>query len=301
MNCKIRKNKIKRSKQDLIFDIVIYTIAALITLLSLYPMYFVLIASFSDPNAVARGLVDFFPVGFSLKGYGALIGYKELWIGYRNTIFYAALGTLFCLMVNIPAGYALSWKELYGRKVIMVYFIITMFFGGGLIPTFLNIKNFGLYDTIWVLVLPFSVSAYYIIVSRTFFNTSIPLELWDSAQIDGATTIQYFFKVALPLSKAIIAVIALWTAVGKWNSYFDALVYIRKPELQPLQMVLRSILVNNQAVSSMLTGEAASAARELSELIKYAVIIVSSAPLICMYPFVQKHFNQGVMLGSLKG
>ncbi len=301
MSQKVKKKRIKKSKQDIIFDIIVYSIAIIITLLALYPMYFVLIASFSDANAVARGIVDFFPKGFTLKGYKALIDYKEIWIGYRNTIVYAALSVLFSLALNLSAGYVLSRKDLYGKKGIMIFYMIPMFFGGGIVPAFLNMKKLGLYDTMWALIIPGAVSTYNIIVSRTFFTTSIPEELWDSAQIDGANTYQFFFKIVLPLSKAIIAVLALWTIVGRWNGYFDALLYIRKPDLQPLQMVLRSILVNNQMTSSLLVGEAGAEARELAELIKYAVIIVSSAPIICIYPFVQKHFNQGVMLGSIKG
>ena len=301
MSQKVKKKRIKKSKQDIIFDIIVYSIAIIITLLALYPMYFVLIASFSDANAVARGIVDFFPKGFTLKGYKALIDYKEIWIGYRNTIVYAALSVLFSLALNLSAGYVLSRKDLYGKKGIMIFYMIPMFFGGGIVPAFLNMKKLGLYDTMWALIIPGAVSTYNIIVSRTFFTTSIPEELWDSAQIDGANTYQFFFKIVLPLSKAIIAVLALWTIVGRWNGYFDALLYIRKPDLQPLQMVLRSILINNQMTSSLLVGEAGAEARELAELIKYAVIIVSSAPIICIYPFVQKHFNQGVMLGSIKG
>ncbi|MCD7715889.1 MAG: carbohydrate ABC transporter permease [Lachnospiraceae bacterium] len=174
-------------------------------------------------------------------------------------------------------------------------------FSGGLIPTYINIQKLGLYDTFWVMVLPFSVITYYIIVARTFFTTGLPEDLWEAAQIDGASTLRYFFSVVLPLSKAILAVIALWSAVGQWNSYFNAMIYLRNSNLQPLQLVLRNILINNQTASSMMTGTAASEARELSDLIKYGAIVISSAPIMCMYPFVQKYFNQGVMVGSLKG
>lgn len=176
-----------------------------------------------------------------------------------------------------------------------------MFFTGGLIPTYLAIKQFQLLDNFWVMVLPFSVVTYYIVVARTFFGNTLPEELWESAQIDGCGTLTFFFKMVLPLSKAVLAVIALWAAVGQWNSYFNALVYLRNPDLQPLQLVLRNILISNQTIVSMTTGAAAVEAKQTAELIKYAIIVISSLPIMCMYPFVQKYFNKGVMLGSLKG
>ena len=192
-------------------------------------------------------------------------------------------------------------KELYGKKLFNMFYLIPMFFTGGLIPTYMVVKNLGLTDTMTVMVLPFSVVTYYIIVGRTFFENSIPDELWEAAQLDGCGYISFFFKICLPLSKAIIAVIALWAAVGQWNGYFNALIYLRSEALQPLQIVLRNILISNQTISSMMTGSAAVEAKQMADLIKYAVIVVSSAPIMCMYPFVQKYFNQGVMLGAVKG
>lgn len=298
---KVSHRRIKKSREDKIFDLILYTIAGLLTLIALYPMYFIVIASISDPKAVSSGNVVLLPSGFSLKGYENLLQYKELWTGYLNTIIYAVLGTVICLAVNIPAAYALSRRDLYGRKLFVIFYLIPMFFGGGLIPTYMNIQKFGLYDTIWVMVLPFSVITYYIIVARTFFNTGIPDDLWEAAQIDGSGTLRYFFTIVLPLSKAILAVIALWSAVGQWNSYFNAMIYLRNDLLKPLQLILRGILINNQTASAMLTGTAATEAREMAELIKYSIIVISSAPIMCMYPFVQKYFNQGVMVGSLKG
>ena len=214
---------------------------------------------------------------------------------------YVIFGTIFTLVVNIPAAYALSRRKLYGRKALTIFYLIPMFFTGGLIPTYLAVQQFHLLDTFWVMVLPFSVVTYYIIVGRTFFANSIPEELWEAAQLDGCGYMGFFFRIVLPLSKAVIAVIALWAAVGQWNSYFNALIYLRDPELQPLQIILRNILISNQTISSMTTGAAAAEAKQMADLIKYAVIVVSSAPIMCLYPFVQKHFNQGVMLGSLKG
>lgn len=293
--------KVRKSKEDKIFDIILYTVVIIITILVLYPMYFIIIASISNPADVSAGNIMFLPKGFSLKGYAKLAEYKQLWVGYRNTILYTLLSTIISLAVNIPAAYTLSRKDLPGRKALTVFYLIPMFFTGGLIPTYLIIKNFGLLDTVAVMILPFSVITYYIIVARTFFQNSIPQDLWEAASVDGCSNLNFFFRMVLPLSKAIIAVIALWTAVGQWNSYFNALIYLRKPELQPLQLVLRNILISNQTISAMTTGSAAVEAKQMADLIKYAIIVVSSAPIMCMYPFVQKHFNQGVMLGSLKG
>ena len=296
-----RKNKVQRTRGDKIFNFFLYLVTGILTLIALYPMYFIIIASFSSPAAVANGNVVLFPVNPTFSGYAKLMGYTSIWIGYRNTIAYTILGTLVILAVNLPAAYALSRKDLVGRRLINLIFIIPMFFSGGLIPTYMIVKDFGLVDNFWVMIIPFSVITYYVIVARTFFSNSLPDGIWEAAQIDGCGNLRFFFSFVLPLSKAIIAVIALWAAVGIWNQYFNALIYIRSDTLQPLQIILRAILINNQNMASMTTGSAAQEARELAELIKYAVIVVSSAPIMCMYPFVQKYFNQGVMIGAMKG
>ena len=301
MRAVAKVNKVKKSKEDKIFDFIIYGIAVILIILALYPMYFIVIASISNPNLVSNGEIMFWPKGINFKAYEQLASYSQLWTGYKNTILYVIFGTIFTLIVNIPAAYALSRKNLYGRKFLTFFYLIPMFFTGGLIPTYLVVQQFHLQDTFWVMVLPFCVVTYYIIVGRTFFLNSIPEELWEAAQLDGCGYLGFFFQIVLPLSKAVIAVIALWAAVGQWNSYFNALIYLRSPELQPLQIILRNILISNQTISSMTTGAAAVEAKQMADLIKYAVIVVSSAPIMCMYPFVQKHFNQGVMLGSLKG
>ena len=301
MKTAVRNNKVKNSKEDKIFDFILYGIAAILIVVALYPMYFIVIASISNPNLVSNGEILFLPKGINFKAYEQLASYSQLWTGYKNTILYVIFGTIFTLVVNIPAAYALSRRKLYGRKALTIFYLIPMFFTGGLIPTYLAVQQFHLLDTFWVMVLPFSVVTYYIIVGRTFFANSIPEELWEAAQLDGCGYMGFFFRIVLPLSKAVIAVIALWAAVGQWNSYFNALIYLRDPELQPLQIILRNILISNQTISSMTTGAAAAEAKQMADLIKYAVIVVSSAPIMCLYPFVQKHFNQGVMLGSLKG
>lgn len=299
----IEKNKtvIKQSREDIIFNIIVYGFSVLILLVTLYPIYFIIIASFSDPYAVSGGKVWFIPVGFTLDGYKELLNHANIWNGYRNTAIYTILGTIIGLVVNISAAYSLSRKDLVGRGVFTFLFVFTMFFNGGLIPTFLTIKQFNLYDNFLVMVLPFSVSVFNIIVARTFFSSSVPPDLWDAARIDGCGNLRYFFGIVLPLSKAIIAVIGLWIAVGQWNSYFNALIYLKNSNLYPLQLVLRDILITNNVQSALGTGEAAQIALRLANLMRYSVIIVSTIPIMIFYPFIQKYFNHGVMIGAVKG
>lgn len=292
--------KVTNSRSDKIMEGVLYAWAAIVLLITLYPLYFIVIASFSDPSAVGNGQVWFFPKGFTLDGYMELLRHSNIWIGYRNTIFYTVVGTLIGLVVNLSAAYALSRKDLFGRKTISLFFIFTMFFNGGLIPTFLTIRDFGLYDTFLVMVLPFAVGVFDIIVARTFFQNSIPADLWEAAQIDGCGHLRYYVQIVLPLSKAIISVLALWMAVGHWNSYFNALIYLSNTDLHPLQLILRNILITNSMQASMGSGEAAQIALRLANIMRYAVIIVATLPIMCVYPFVQKHFNQGVMIGAVK-
>ncbi len=293
--------QIRKSSPDRMFDFFLYVLAGLITLVVLYPMYFIVIASISDANQVSAGNIILWPIGPTLKGYEHLFSYSQLWTGYGNTIKYVIVGTLIMLGVNIPVAYVLTRKDLVFRKFLTFYFIFPMFFSGGLIPTYIIIKDFGLLDTFSVMVLPFSVITYYIIVARTFFSNSLPEELWESAQLDGCGNLRYFFTFVLPLSKAILAVIALWAAVAHWNSYFNALIYLQSDRLKPLQLIMRNILISNQVVSDMMTGSAATEAKKAANLIKYCAIVISSAPIMMMYPFLQKYFNQGVMIGAVKG
>lgn len=203
-------------------------------------------------------------------------------------------------MVNIPVGYALSRRDLFGRKWISLLYVVPMFVTGGLIPIYLVTKNFGLLNTVWVMIVPFAVSPYNIIVARTFFQESIPNGLWEAAQVDGSSTFRYFFQIVLPLSKAILAFIGLWTAVGIWNSWFNALIYLTDQNLQPLQLILRQLLITNQTLQSQATGDVASELRQTADMMKYAAIVVSTLPIMMVYPFLQKYFNQGVMVGAIK-
>ena len=291
---------VNNRSSDKVMEVALYIFAVLFLIILMYPLYFIVVASFSDPSAVANGQVWFYPKGFTLDGYKELLKHENIWIGYRNTILYTVVGTAIGLIVNVSAAYALSRKDLVGRKFLSLFFIFTMFFSGGLIPTFLTVRDFHLYDTFLVMVLPFSVIVYDIIVARTFFQSSIPEDLWEAAQIDGCGNLRYFVQIVLPLSKAIIAVLGLWIAVGYWNSYFNALIYLKNHDLHPLQLILRNILITNQMQSGMGTGEAAQIALRLANLMRYSVIIVATVPIMCVYPFLQKYFNQGVMIGAVK-
>lgn len=290
----------KEMTKDRMVNIIFHIIAIIMILLIIYPLWFVIIASFSNPVDVANGDVWFWPKHWEFSGYNELFKQKMFWKSYGNTIIYTLVGTFIALAVNIPAGYAMSRKDLFGKKWINVFYLIPMFISGGLIPTYIVVKNFGLLNSFWVMVLPFSVSTYNIIVARTFFKSTIPETLWEAAQIDGCGTLRYFLQFVLPLSKAVLAVIGLWTAVGLWNSWFNALIYIQKESLQPLQLLLRRILISNQSMLGAATGTMAQELRQLSDMMKYASIVVSTLPIMCLYPFLQKYFNQGVMIGAVK-
>ncbi len=295
-----RKSRIRMKWTDRLFDFSVYSIAIMMIIMIIYPLWFIIIASFSNSGDVANGNIWFWPQEWKLDGYIELLKYEQIWRGYLNTIIYTLVGTFIGLCVNIPAGFALSRSELIGKNWITTFYILPMFFTGGLIPTYLVVKNFGLLDTFWVLVVPFSVSAFNIIIARTFFKNSIPEGLWEAAQMDGCGTIRYFFTMVLPLSKAILAVIGLWTAVGIWNSWFEAMIYISNENLQPLQLILRRILIVNESLFEMASGDLASELRQLSDMMKYGAIVVSTLPIMLLYPFLQKYFNQGVMIGSIK-
>jgi putative aldouronate transport system permease protein len=290
----------KYTSQDATVSILFHIIAIIIILLILYPLWFVLIASFSNPSDIANGKVWIWPVKWDLAGYRELFKQRQIWISYGNTVLYTMVGTFIGLAVNIPAGYAMSRRDMAGRKWINIFYIVPMFLSGGLIPTYFVVKAFGLLNSFWVMVLPFSVSTYNIIVVRTFFRSSLSESLWEAAQLDGCGSIRYFFQIALPLSKAVLAVIGLWTAVGLWNSWFNALIYIDNENLQPLQLLLRRILITNQSLLGAATGTMAQELRRLSDMMKYAAIVISTLPIMCLYPFLQKYFNHGVMIGAIK-
>lgn len=296
----LRKNAKRMTYHDKIFDYAIKFIFALIIIGILYPLWFIIIASLSDPAAVSNGEVLIIPKKISLEGYKALFSAGLIWKSYLNTIIYTFVGTLVQLAINLPAGYAISRKELYGKKWILLFFAIPMFIGGGLIPSYLNIKSLGLLDNPLVLIIPGAVSTYNILVIQSFFKENIPETLWEAAQMDGCSTMRYFLKVVIPLSKAIIAVIGLWVAVGIWNNWFDAMIYIKNENLHPLQLILRRLLIVNEGIGSGGASTTSELQRQRSEMMKYGAMIVSTVPIMCVYPFLQKYFNQGVMVGSVK-
>ena len=310
MSHKVRKHKMRESAQDRAFTIILYALTALLTLICLYPIYFTVIASFSDPYSVYGGKVNLWPVGFSLDAYTMVFENSEIWLGYANTVFYTVAGTLFNLLLTIPSAYALSKKRMFGRGLLTGLFLFTMYFSGGMIPTYVMVKNLGLVNTRWVLVLMGGLSVYNVIVTRVYFSSNIPEALYEAARIDGASELRIFGQLALPLSGPIVAVIALYYAVGHWNDYFTALIYATKKDYQPLSLVLRRLLIQNEA-AYLGTMSDPNATEEMLAMalqrtytaaaMKYSLVFISSAPMLIAYPFVQKFFVKGMMIGSLKG
>ncbi|OLS35897.1 carbohydrate ABC transporter permease [Bacillus sp. MRMR6] len=296
------KKNTRRTKEDKVFDVINVFLVAMIVLLVIYPLYFIVIASISNPNMIYEGKVWFLPKELTFEGYERILRDSKIWLGYKNSIVYTVVGTIVNVSFTLMAAYALSRKDLYGRNTIMFLFLMTMFFSGGLIPTYLVVKNLGLLNTMWALILPKAVAVWNVIVAKTFFESTIPGELLEASRIDGCNDVKFFWKIVLPLSKPIVAVMVLFYAVGHWNSYFDALIYLNNENLYPLQLILRNILIQNQASTMMISDlDSLAAKQRVSELIKYGVIIVSSLPLLIVYPFVQKYFVKGVMIGGIKG
>ena len=298
---KTKRPRLSRSDlSDKIFYLFIYVFLGFLALVILYPLYFIIIASISDPDAVLGGDVILFPVGITLSGFEAILHRSDVWFGYLNTIIYTALTVVLSLVVTVPAGWALSRKRLLGKKFFMIYFIIPMFFGGGLIPFYNVMSQLNLINTPWAVILPSILSVWNLFMTRTFFESSIPDGLVEAARIDGASEFRIFFSLVLPLSKAILAVMALYYAVGQWNSYFNAMIFLQDENLYPLQLILREILIASETATGG-SGETILEQYRLANQIKYVSVIVSSAPVIMLYPFVQKYFAQGAMIGSLKG
>lgn len=304
VDCKDKKTprKIKTGKEDRLFYAIVYGVVIILTLIVLYPIIYVISASFSSGSAVAEGRVWLWPVEFSLEAYKVVFEYSDLWIGYRNTIFYTAVGTVLNVAITLICAYPMARKNLVGKSVISFVFVFTMMFGGGMIPNYLLVKNLGMTNTIWCMMIPGVMSVYNMLVARNFIQSNIADELLEASIVDGCDDYRFFFDIVLPLSKSIIAVLALWYAVGHWNSYFDAFLYLTNKQLYPLQIYLKEILVQSNIDTSQI-GNSLDALQmaSLKELMKYAVIVVSSVPLFAMYPFVQKHFVKGVMVGSVKG
>jgi len=290
----------RSSRGDKVFYAINAILLGILALIVLYPLYFIIIASISDPDAVLAGKVVLFPVDITLSGFQKIMERQDVWRGYLNTIIYTLLTVVLSLLVTIPAGWALSRKTLPGKKFWMIYFIIPMFFGGGLIPFYNVMSSLGLINSMWSIVLPSILSVWNLFMTKTFFETSISDGLIEAATIDGAGAFRIFASVVVPLSKAIMAVMALYYAVGQWNSYFNAMIFLQDETLYPLQLVLKEILIASESTVGG-SGETILEQYRLANQLKYASVIVSSLPVLCLYPFVQKYFAQGVMIGSLKG
>ena len=297
-----RTGRAPRGLDDYIFDTFNAIFIAIVLVLVIYPLFFILSASFSDPLSVLQGKVRLLPFGFSLEGYTKIFKTESIWTGYANTIFVTGIGTILSVSLTVLASFVLSRKSFPGKNLFMAMFVFTMFFSGGMIPIYLVVKRLHLLDTRFALIIPRLIGIWEIIIMRTFIQTTVPRDLDDAAQIDGCSNFRYLVSVIVPLVKPIIAVVTLFYAVNYWNAFFEALIYITNIKLYPLQLVLRNILLRN-ILSEEMTDIYSSAydQKKLSEIIKYGVIIVSSAPMLILYPFLQKYFIKGIMLGSIKG
>lgn len=293
-------DKLPVGKSDKVFYAVITIILLLLALIVLYPMYFMVIASVSDPDALMNGDVFLLPKDITFSGYQHLINEKLIWTGYKNTILYTLSGTILNIMLTIPAGWALSRKGLPFKRFFMLMFLITMFFGGGLMPFYLTVQRLGMVGSPLSVIIPGSVSVWNLFMCRSFFEGSIPQELIEASEVDGSGHFRTFVLIILPVSKALIAVMVLFYAVGHWNSYFNAMIFLSDKKYFPLQLVLKDILTAAESTSSTASAETILEQTKLANQIKYTSIIVSSLPMILFYPFVQKHFSSGIMVGSLK-
>ena len=298
----VRNNKIRETGlSDRIFGALVIILSILCFLMILYPRWFVIIASISNSDLVNQGKVTLWPVDVRFYGFQQVFQDSRIWNGYVNTIIYVVAGTALNLAVTMPAAYALSRPDFRARNVVMTYFVFTMYFSGGLVPLYMTISNLGLISTKWILIIFVAVNTYNLIIARTFIQNSIPNDLYEAAILDGCSHFTYFWKVVIPLSKAVISVELLYYGVFHWNDYFNALLYNYKESNEPLQMVLRRILLLNEAFSSGSGGVQGGYAQSSADQVKYAVMIVSTVPILCVYPFVQKYFEKGVMIGAVKG
>jgi putative aldouronate transport system permease protein len=298
----LKTTTIRESRGDRLFLLGIYMLLTVVLIVVLFPLIFIISSSFSSPQAVVSGKVWLFPVEFTLEGYKAVFRNPQIVSGYSNSLIYAVAGTAVNVALTVMLAYPLARKTFYGRNFIMVLLVITMMFDGGLIPFYLVVKNLHLLDSRWAMILPGALAVFQVIVARTFFQTTIPDEIAEAAELDGCSDIRFITSIVIPLSKPILAVLTLMYAVGHWNAYFDALIFLKSPNLFPLQIVLRNILILNTIDATMVSKVDQMLAQQgLKDLLKYSLIVVASAPVLIIYPFVQKHFVKGVMIGSLKG
>lgn len=293
--------KIKSTKGDRLFEIIITIIGLFLLFSILYPLIFVLAASFSDPDLVLRGDVKLWPKGFTVEPYKMVFENDEIWLGYRNTLLYTIVGTFINIVLTVLAAYPLSRKDMPCRRLFTLIIIFTMYFNGGLIPTYLLVRDLRMYNTVWAILIPGAITTYNLLVAKTFFENSIPQEIYESAMLDGCSNIKMLYQIVLPLSSAILAVLVLYYGVANWNSYFPALIYLQSKQLFPLQIFLRDILLLSQTEQIGSNSVGMGDKIKMAEGIKYSVIVVSSVPVLVLYPMAQKYFVKGVMIGAVKG
>lgn len=289
------------SRQDKLLLTIGYILLGLFVIAIVIPMVYIVVASFMDPITLQNKGITFDFSKWTTTAYERVMTNAQIWIGFKNAVVYSVLFTVVSVAVTLLAAYPLSRADFKGKGFFNVIFMITMFFGGGLIPTYLIVSNLGLVDSMWAVILPGAFSVWNMTIARTYYR-GVPQELREAADVDGASELTFFFKILIPVCTPVIAVLTLWQFVGMWNSYFDAMIYLNDSAKQPLQLVLRSILIQNQPESGMISDMQSTAARaQLAELLKYATIIISSLPLLIMYPFFQKYFDSGIMAGAVKG
>ena len=296
-----RRTQIRETVGDRLFLVGVYLFLTIIFVLVFYPLIYVFSSSLSSPLAVSSGRVWLWPVDFSLRGYQVTLDSPQIITGYANSLYYTFFGTLISVVLTVLLAYPLSRRTLVGRNGIMLFVTFTMIFSGGLIPTYLVVKELGMLNTRWALLIPQAVAAWQVIIARTFFQVNIPDELAEAAALDGCSDLRFLWSVVLPLSKPILAVLVLMYAVGQWNAYFDALLYLKSADLQPLQLVLRSILILNTSTSGTMDAVTMAERQQMADLLKYSLIVVGSLPVLIIYPFAQRYFVRGMLIGSIKG
>lgn len=296
----LKPTRIKEPVVDRWFMAGVYILLTTFLLVVLLPLVYIVASSFSDPLAVSSGRVTFWPIDFTLEGYQRALSDSSILTGFGNSLFYTIAGTAISLVLTVAIAYPLSRQDFWGRRGVTVFVVFTMLFAGGIIPMYLVVQNLGLLDTRWAIILPQAIGVWQVIIAVAFFRSSIPDELYEAAQLDGASDLRFLFSTVLPLSKPLLAVIALMYAIFQWNSYFDALLYLRNPDLFPLQLVLRNVLILNQAAPG-LDAAAAMERQQLADLMKYSLIVISTVPVMLVYPFVARFFNKGILIGAVKG
>ncbi len=304
MNFIQKRTSLTRSSSDVIFEGIIYVIMSLLLMLYIYPLIFLLSASISDPGAVSRGEMWLLPKGITLAGYQQILKYKEIWRGYLNSIVIVAVGVPIAMALTFSVGYVLSRKEFKLRGILTGLFVFTMFFNGGLIPTYLVVKQLNWINTLWAVVVPNAITMYYVIIVRTYFSSNLPEELHEAATIDGCSDIRFFLRIALPLAVPIIAVMAMFYTVDRWNMYFRPMIYLTERSRYPLQLILRELVSSSNMTPEMMDGFAPSEYSimlQITSIMKYGVIIIASLPVLIIYPFAQKYFIKGIMVGAVKG